>query len=702
MTHNIKIIFFNVIFIVLQPILYADVVIGNGNIERLSSPVTKDINCQNYTIKFGGLLDTSAGGILREVTQLEINGEWDFGTGQIQEVGAWINNGRVAINPTQIGTTPNLQFTTMCGPISIKGTSDTDGDGISDADEGDNAVALGHGITLDQDGDGIYNFLDDDSDNDGLLDSDEGDNSVDSDGDGIPDYLDKQEGIASISITKYGTFSDENNNGFADIGESIVYEFNITNTGTVTLTNINVVDDNANVSGNVIPVLVSGESNVTAFSAKHILTLQDIIDAKVMNQAVVTAKDTLGNVVSNKSDDPTNPVSKHDITQTRFDIETPVAIDNNISSDLKDIIDIDVVANDNNGFFELNASSVRIIDPKTGEKVVKLFVSGEGIWSVNKTTGHIHFIPIKGYVGDPTFIEYSVEDTQGTEVRARVNLDYRPVANNDKVEGSIGNLVIIHILDNDRHTSQLFKIDSIVMTDSNGTIIGTQSEGKEFIVDGEGIWRVNDDGTITFEPENGFTDTPTAIWYKLQDSKGDFTNIATVSICYTKIIPKPCPKPCNTVCSTKTPIVLPKDTNGTIHATDNLNIVVTSFRPTVIDVLGNGDSFGDAGACGFSFTQPYSGTVDIDDGGTPKKYEDDVLIYTPNQNIDVLTDSFEYTITDCAGNSDSALVTLDIQCDTINSDDVYALGKISILLMILFTIFIGLTFIGKEQTTNRQ
>jgi len=127
------------------------------------------------------------------VTTFEINGEWDYGTGQVKELGAWINNGTVAVKPTQMGAVPNLQFTTLCGPISVLGTSDTDGDGISDADEGDNAVALGHGITLDQDNDGTYNFLDDDSDNDGLTDTVEGGNSVDTDGDGIPDYLDNQD-----------------------------------------------------------------------------------------------------------------------------------------------------------------------------------------------------------------------------------------------------------------------------------------------------------------------------------------------------------------------------------------------------------------------------------------------------------------------------------------------------------------------------
>ncbi|MCF6244514.1 MAG: Ig-like domain-containing protein [Sulfurovum sp.] len=190
MIPRIKMLFFTVILMLAHP-LYADVI--NGYIERIGSGAVKDINCQNYTITTEALLDISDNGTLREVTTFTNNGTWDYGTGQILELAAWVNNGTVAVKPTQTGVTPNLEFTTLCGPISVLGTSDTDGDGISDADEGDNAVALGHGITLDQDGDGVYNFLDDDSDNDGLTDTVEGGNDIDTDGDGIPDYLDNSD-----------------------------------------------------------------------------------------------------------------------------------------------------------------------------------------------------------------------------------------------------------------------------------------------------------------------------------------------------------------------------------------------------------------------------------------------------------------------------------------------------------------------------
>ena len=163
-------------------IAQADIVIGNAASEIINTSAIKDINCQNYTISAGGTLDTSTDGTLREVTTFTNNGTWNSGTGQILELGGWVNNGIVSAPlPTQPAS---LLFTTLCGPISVSGSSDTDGDGISDVDEGDNAVALG--LSLDVDNDGTYNFLDTDSDGDGILDRDE---PTDNDRNSIPDFL---------------------------------------------------------------------------------------------------------------------------------------------------------------------------------------------------------------------------------------------------------------------------------------------------------------------------------------------------------------------------------------------------------------------------------------------------------------------------------------------------------------------------------
>ena len=73
--------------------------------------------------------------------------------------------------------------------------SDSDGDGLSDVDEGKDAP----GGPLDTDGDGVPDYLDTDSDADGLPDADEG--LGDLDGDGVPDARDPINDIVPDPIT---------------------------------------------------------------------------------------------------------------------------------------------------------------------------------------------------------------------------------------------------------------------------------------------------------------------------------------------------------------------------------------------------------------------------------------------------------------------------------------------------------------------
>jgi hypothetical protein len=96
---------------------------------------------------------------------------------------------------------------------------DTDGDTISDGDEG----------LVDSDGDGIINALDDDSDDDGIPDKDEaGDKSVDTppvdtDFDGTPDFLDLDsdgDGLPDEEEARCGRgVLDGDGDGYSDLAE---------------------------------------------------------------------------------------------------------------------------------------------------------------------------------------------------------------------------------------------------------------------------------------------------------------------------------------------------------------------------------------------------------------------------------------------------------------------------------------------------
>jgi CshA-type fibril repeat protein len=421
MTNTIRAMFFTVIFILLQP-LYADVVIDDGNIERLNSGVVKDINCQNYTIRTGGLLDTSNGGILREVTKLEINGEWDFGNGQIVELGTWINNGTVAIKPTQTGTTPNLEFTTMCGPISVLGTSDIDGDGISDADEGDNAVALGHGITLDQDGDGIYNFLDDDSDNDGLADNIEGNNSVDTDGDGIPDYLDKDDSRPNASDDS----STSGNSVGDDVSIDILANDKLDDGSNAYVDDVNVtlIAPAGGTMGIDGSVTMPGEGTWKYNAATGILTF---VPENGFTGNPTPIEYTITELNTGLISEP----SKVRIVYDNM-VSAPVAKDDNSSNNIiGDTVRINIINRDTlgNGNQAIPSDVNITLQPPANGTLNgdgSVAVAGEGIWTYDSATGVLTFVPENEFKGSPSPITYVLTELNtGLSDTATVTIKYK-------------------------------------------------------------------------------------------------------------------------------------------------------------------------------------------------------------------------------------------------------------------------------------
>ncbi|RLA68609.1 MAG: hypothetical protein DRG09_07670, partial [Epsilonproteobacteria bacterium] len=231
----------------------------------------------------------------------------------------------------------------------------------------------------------------------------------------------------------------------------------------------------------------------------------------------------------------------------------------------------------------------------------------------------------------------------------------------------------------------------LVLSNTHHLWVGTQVDGS-----GNGTvwpgWNELSDGTW----EEVYTD-----WRRWNPDQSDATVTVTVSVNPTSSVTVQYP-PATAVCSANPPQntpAPPPNVNGPI-ATDNLNVPITSYSPTVINVLSNGDSFGanGAGTVEILFTQPANGTVALDDGGTPNDPTDDVLLYAPNADVNNITDSFTYTITDALGNTSTATVTLDVNCaSTQRSDSGDALGTFSIMMMMFLTLMSGLYFVRKEE-----
>jgi len=88
-------------------------------------------------------------------------------------------------------------------------------------------------------------------------------------------------------------------------------------------------------------------------------------------------------------------------------------------------VTVDVIGNDT-GIFD--ATSVRLIDPRSGARATRLAVAGQGDWNVNAVTGAITFTPQAGFLGNPTPVQYSVVDLSGNTTTAFVTIAYTQVA----------------------------------------------------------------------------------------------------------------------------------------------------------------------------------------------------------------------------------------------------------------------------------
>ena len=469
------------------------------------------------------------------------------------------------------------------------------------------------------------------------------------------------------------------------------YDFNVTNIGNVNLTNVRLTDNNALITGGPIAILLIGQSDTVTFTGEHTITLQDLIDGRIINQAITVGTPPIGSDINASSDDPTTgPVD--DPTIIPLDTKPPIATDNNQSVSSGQDAVIDVVGDDLSGAFPLDPTTVRltlplgatniVLDPDGSGDVVGFNVPNEGTWSVDLVTGEVTFSPNPDYVGDPTPVEYTVEDTQGNATSATIRLNYPPVANDDSNTSLIvGETAVLSPLNNDQQTSTPFDpttINFIIPIGATGRDTDGDGDIDEVLVPGEGVWNAHPDGTVTFVPDNALIGNPTPLNYTVREVGGDLSNEATLNVSY-------------------------RSGSGIPNAVDDGIIPIRQYGPNVIDVLSNDDFGPDGpGTQGIIIVRaPSYGTIGFDDGGTPNDPTDDVLIYEPEPNIPPVTDSFEYMITDSSGDTSIATVTLDVNCASTQTSDGNTLSIIGVLMMMFMMVSTGLYFVRKEEEKGK-
>lgn len=106
------------------------------------------------------------------------------------------------------------------------------------------------------------------------------------------------------------------------------------------------------------------------------------------------------------------------VTRVRC-VEPPTASDDSRTGATQGTaVTIQVIDNDNDPENDIDPSTVNITTPGATDSdndgdMDTLTVPGEGVWTVDNTTGAITFTPFAGFTGNPTPIQYNVRDATG-------------------------------------------------------------------------------------------------------------------------------------------------------------------------------------------------------------------------------------------------------------------------------------------------
>ncbi|MGC3994262.1 MAG: tandem-95 repeat protein [Propionicimonas sp.] len=278
----------------------------------------------------------------------------------------------------------------------------------------------------------------------------------------------------------------------------------------------------------------------------------------------------------------------------------------------------------------LDAGSLGFTSAAATHGGTTLVVAGEGTWTVNDD-GTVTFDPEPAFTGVATPVDYEVTDSFGNSVSATITVTVTPVvpeAATDSGSGAYDTPVTINLLGNDvpGDDSAPLVASSVVFTSPDAT-----DGGRTLVVAGEGTWRVNPDGSVTFTPVAGFTGTTTPVAYEVADTNGVVTT------------------------STVTAVIAA----GPAASADQVKGTEPD-QPVVIDVIGN-----DTGGSGCTLLatsvvllvgdparEVTSLTVDGEGRWVAKS--DGTLVFTPESGFHGWTSWVGYRVTDSCGNPTSA------------------------------------------------
>ena len=322
--------------------------------------------------------------------------------------------------------------------------------------------------------------------------------------------------IEAIELIKTGTYVDFNNDGIQNPGDKITYTFTVTNTGTVTLTNIFITDPQVTVSGGpILSMMEPGDSDNSTFTGSYTLTQADIDAGHFTNIATVTGSVPDDGTATDTDDDTQNFSQDGSIVLVKTG--TPNFGSDGIPQAGETISYAFIVTNTGN----VTLSNVTVTDPK-------VLVSGDPIPSLapgasNNSTFTAVYTLLQSDIDAGTFI--NIATATGTEPFGDLVID---------TDDDTQPLTAVASIDLVKTGTPHFGADGIpqagetityaftVTNTGNVTLIVVTVSDPQVTVSGV---------PITVAPGASDNSTFTAVYTLLQSDidAGSFTNIATVT-----------------------------------------------------------------------------------------------------------------------------------------------------------------------------
>ncbi|WP_144875689.1 Ig-like domain-containing protein [Microbacterium sp. 1.5R] len=275
-------------------------------------------------------------------------------------------------------------------------------------------------------------------------------------------------------------------------------------------------------------------------------------------------------------------------------------------------------------------------------------VPGEGAYVIDPTTGVVTFTPEPTFFGTAQPVAYSFTDAVGNPAGSTITVTVTavaPTATPDAADTPFATPVTIDVVANDA-AGPGGELDptKTVFTDPAATADGTR------LVTPEGTWSVEQSGSITFTPADGYTGTTPAVGYRITDDNGQ-TATSTVTV---TVRPGPSATADTGATDQNVDVVialLPNDApgrraDGSAGAFDpaTVRLLVTADLPSGSAVSGDGRRLRVAGE-GVYTVDPADGRVTFD----------------PDPQFTGAASTIGYEVEDQAGNTASSTVTVTVR-----------------------------------------